>query len=54
MTKFNLFSAIIILLFAIWNMTQGDLIMVLIDVGLLCAQLLLAILSELAKLNDKL
>lgn len=51
MSKFNLFSAIFIIVASCWSFIKGDMMMALIEVGLLCALLLSAILLELADLK---
>lgn len=54
MSKFNLFSAIFIIVAAFWSFITGDMMMSLVEVGLLCALLLSAILLELADLKKRL
>lgn len=53
MNKFNLFSAIFILVAAFWSFLRGDMMMTLVEIGLLCALLLSFILIELATLSRK-
>lgn len=54
MNVFNITSAIIILIVAFITLFQGNLLLALFEVGLLCALLLSAILLELWELNNKL